>query len=152
MIPPGEPITPLEKLLLPFSRTVWIWIAITITIGVSIIRVVKFLPRKVQNFVFGSNVATPSINLLIAIMGGSQTVLPRRNFARFLLMLMLIWSLTMRSCYQGQLYKHLQSDKRKPEIKTIEEMIERNFTLYESYQNAYVLATYEQRLRWVKSK
>lgn len=38
----------------------------------------------------------------------------------------------MRACYQSELFKYLQSDKRKPEVKTIVEMIERNFTFYDS--------------------
>jgi len=84
----------------------------------------------VRNFVFGRNVTTPTLNVLIAFFGLSQGVLPRRNFARFLLTLFIMWSLIIRTCYQGKLFEYLQGDMRNPEIQTIKELVKHNFIYY----------------------
>lgn len=54
----------LEKLLMPFEVEVWIWLLVTYLIAVFTIAFMKFLPRKIQELVFGSNVTTPIINLM----------------------------------------------------------------------------------------
>lgn len=36
----------------------------------------------------------------------------------------------MRVAYQGKQFEFLQKDMRRPDVKTIEEMIEQNFTLH----------------------
>jgi hypothetical protein len=38
-------------------------------------------------------------------------------------------------CYQSTLFKFLQADMRKPRMKTVEELIENNFTLYHQPQH-----------------
>lgn len=131
-IPPGEPYTAFEKMILPFDSDVWIGIFATFLIGLTTIQVISFTSVKVQNFVFGRNIRTPTLNLvnIFIFLNGAQPLSPKRNFARFLLTLFIIWSLIIRTCYQSQYFRFLQADARKPKIKTSDELLDRNFTLY----------------------
>jgi len=129
IIPPGELYSGWEKLVLPFDIPTWILVAITFAAGLLTIQVIYRFPMFVRNFVFGRDVSTPTLNIFIAFYGLGQFVLPGRNFARFLLMLFIIWCLIMRTAYQGVMFEFLTGDGRKPEVKSMEEMIERNFTL-----------------------
>ena len=58
------PYTQFEKVLLPFESEVWFWIIITVALAVLVIIVVKLCPKNSKNFVFGSLVKTPGLNLL----------------------------------------------------------------------------------------
>lgn len=135
-------------MLSPFNDSVWIWILITFGIALIVIQIVNRLSGEIKDFVFGRRVRTPTLNLLIAVMGGSQTILPRRNFGRYLLMLFLLWSLIFRSCYQGKLYKQLQAEDRKPGIQSFEELVEENVWLWEPYFDSYIVGTVDSQQRY----
>ncbi len=49
---------------------------------------------------------------------------------RFILILVIVWSLIIRTCYQSMLYEFLQTDMRKPAVTTFRDLRERNFTFY----------------------
>lgn len=70
------------------------------------------------------------MNLLDIFLNGGQMKAPWRNFARFLLILFIFWSLIIRTCYQSMLYELLQSDLRKTPIKSIEDIAKKNFSVY----------------------
>lgn len=129
-VPPGESFTPLEKIFLPFQDAVWIGIMITLLIGFLTIQVINLCPEHVKRFVFGAFVRTPTMNLIEIFLTGAQSKLPGTNFARFLVTLFIIWSLIIRTCHQSELFKYLQQDLRKPTIKSVQELIEKNFTYY----------------------
>lgn len=129
-VPPGELHSPLEKMFLMFDEELWIAIFATLFIGVVIIQVINFASKKMQNFVFGMNIKTPTLNLVSIFLTGGQYRVPGRNFARFILMLFIVWCLIIRTCYQSTLFKLLQTDSRKPPIKTIDELDEKGFVLY----------------------
>lgn len=134
-IPPGDLLTPLEKMFSPFEYEVWIWIAITLSIGALVIQLINRCPIKIRNFVFGRDNVTPTLNMASTFLNGNQNNVPGRNFARFFMMLFIIWFLIIRTCYQSKLFKHLQSDIRKSAVKTFAELIERNFTFHEDEEN-----------------
>lgn len=56
-------------------------------------------------------------------------VLPGRNFSRYLLTLFILFCLVIRTAYQGKQFELLQKDIRPADVESIDEMIERNFTL-----------------------
>jgi hypothetical protein len=126
--PPGEPFTALEKMFLPFKIEVWIVMLIVTVASVVVIAIINHLPKKIQNFVYGRNVSMPLLNMIATFMGVSQAQLPRRNFARFLLMSFTVLSLVIRTCYQSELFKYLQTPKVKMEVQTIDEMIAKDFS------------------------
>jgi hypothetical protein len=128
-VPTGEPYTQLEKMFLMFDKDTWICIGVTIAGALLVIQVINFMSVQVQKFVFGRDVRTPTLNVASIVLTGAQHRVPGRNFARFLLMMFIVWSLIFRTCYQSILYKNLQQDLRKPRIKTLEELNERNFSI-----------------------
>lgn len=130
IIPPGKVLTPFDKLIFPFQISVWILIILCFLIALLVITVTKRQPKAVRNFVFGDGVKNHYLNLLGSFLGGTQTALPRRNFARFLLMSFLLYSLVIRTLYQGSYYKFSQSNKHYKRVESVEEMVEQGFTFY----------------------
>lgn len=66
----------------------------------------------------------------VVFFGIGMTQLPGRNFARFLLMLYILFCLVIRTAYQGKQFEFLQKDMRPADVETIDEMIEKNFTFH----------------------
>jgi len=131
MIPRGELYSEWEKLFLAFDIVTWCLIIFTFVIAFVAINIINcFASQSARNFIYGKDVKTPSINVLIAFFGLGQTILPTRSFARFLLMLWIIWSLIFRTCYQGKLFEYLSGDGRKPQIQSIGEMLDRNYSYF----------------------
>jgi hypothetical protein len=130
VIPPGSQYTSFERLIYPFDVVLWISLIIVYGIGILFIAIVKRMPSNTQNFIFGENVKSPFMNLWAAIIGTQQTHLPRHNFARFVLMIFLLFSLVIRTGYQGSLFELLRSNKFKNGIQTLSELREKNFKVY----------------------
>lgn len=134
VIPPRKGWTPLQKLVIPFSTTVWMLI---LTIHFTSFVVILAVKRSRHDaFVFGTKVRHPEMNVLIGLLGGTMTVLPTRNFARFMLMAYLMYSLVIRSIYQGSFYHIAQTGGRLKEIQSIAQLIEENFKIYIYSANA----------------
>lgn len=128
--PLGEELTFFEKLIYPFSVPLWASIIACFFIGSFVICIINRRSKVMQNFVFGTGNVNPYLNMVVGIIGGSQSILPRRNFARFLLMLYLMYCLVIRTLYQGSFFELLRSNKRYAEVQSVDEMIERNFKFY----------------------
>lgn len=139
ILPSGRRLSSLEVLVYSFSVNLWIALLVTLGIGGLVIIIIRRMPKKVQNFVFGTGVNYPHLNMLIALVGGSQSRLPGRNFARFLLMLFLLFTLVLRTVYQGLYFELLQSNKIYNEDSTIEDMIDKNFKFYINEGNVDIL-------------
>jgi hypothetical protein len=101
-VPPPVPYDGYEKLYLPFDLATWIWTLIVFAVAFLTIFIVYRMKVEVQNFIFGANVSTPSLNVVAAFCGISQVVMPTRNFARFLVMSFILYSFMIRNLYQGK--------------------------------------------------
>jgi ABC-type amino acid transport substrate-binding protein len=136
-IPLGEKLTSFEKLLRPFELIVWSFILTFFSIGILVIFTINWKFKKLKSFVYGTGIETPIVNMMIAIFGGTQSKLPKRNFARFILMMFLLFCLVQRNVYQGLLYIFIKSDSRHKEVQSIKDMIDKKFEyyMYESYSD-----------------
>lgn len=130
VIPQGKQLAPLEKIFYPFSTELWVMIAICFLIGFFVIFVVNCLSKSSQNVVFGEGVNYPYLNMFNGFIGGSQNVLPKKNFARFLLMLLLISSLVVRTIYQASYFQLIQKNKHHKKVQSVNEMIRKDFKFY----------------------
>lgn len=130
VIPPGEPYTLLEQMFLMFDRELWIAICVTLAVALIAVQFINVMKITVQNFIYGRAIRTPTLNLLNIFLNGGQNRVPGRNFARFLFLLFVIWSLIIRTCYQSLLFQYLQADLRKPAMDTVEDLVRNNFTRY----------------------
>jgi uncharacterized protein with PQ loop repeat len=129
-VPPGRDFSAIEKLVYPFKLLCWIFILMVFILGIFVIFFIKKQSKTVQDFVFGKNVKNPYLNIPIGFVGGSQNILPKFNFARFLLMCFLLYSMVIQTIYQGSFYNLLKSNKRHEPAQTIDEMIERDYKFY----------------------
>lgn len=98
----GEEYTQSEKLLIPFDFETWVLLGITFLVGfLTILLVTKCLNIEKQSFIFGRYVKTPAFNMVIVFFGQGQYILPGRNFARYLLMMFVLFCLIIRTGYHG---------------------------------------------------
>lgn len=130
VIPPAGQLGTFEKLVFPFTPPSWILVSSCFSIALLLIFTIKRRSYSVQSFVFGTGVRRNYMNLYIGCIGGTQQILPKRNFARFLLMVFLMYSLVIRTLYQGSYYQLVQSSKQYGEVKSIDEMVQKGFTFY----------------------
>jgi len=130
MIAKGQVESPFLKLTKPFDTEVWIYLGCSMFIGLLTIQIVLRCRRQARNFVFGRNVTTPTLNMWQIFNGLGMITLPSRNFARFILILYIIFCLIVRVGYQAKLYQFLQQDFRIDDIHTIDDLLQRNFTFF----------------------
>lgn len=129
VIPQGKELKSYEKIMNPLSKTTWLFLSGTIILAVVVITIIKRYPAAIRHFVFGSHVRSPFFNLLINLIGGVQPRLPRRNFARFILINFVLFALVMRTAYLGSFYNILHSNVRHQQPQTLDELIRRNFVI-----------------------
>ena len=130
VIPPGTGYGPFEKFLLPLNPGTWTLVLIFFLIACLAIFYIRRRSQVTQDFVFGRNIRHPYMNMLTAFVGGTQKRLPTRNFARFLLMSFLLYSLVIRTAYQGAYYGFLKSNQQHDLPDTIDQMIDKDFRFY----------------------
>lgn len=128
-VPAGLPLTDLEKMFAMFDTATWVAIGFSFAVALLTIQVVNRMPRKFQKFVFGRDIRAPTLNTVSVFLTGGQSRLPGRNFARYLLMLFMIWSLIFRTCYQSKMFENMQNDMRHPSVRTFADFNRMNFTL-----------------------
>lgn len=130
VIPPALLIGSIRKLLLPFHVFTWTGLLAMIIAACLIATIIKCLPQSVHDFVIGKNVRNEYLGIFYVLTGGSQKKLPFRNFARFMLMLFVIFCLVMRVAYTGSLYHQMKSDVTTKEVSSIDDLDEMDFTFY----------------------
>uniref|UniRef100_A0A3F2ZDF1 Ionotropic glutamate receptor C-terminal domain-containing protein n=1 Tax=Lutzomyia longipalpis TaxID=7200 RepID=A0A3F2ZDF1_LUTLO len=130
LIPPGRPISALEKLFLPLSFTTWMLLSVVFILAIVFIVIGKFITPQTRDFVFGQRNNYPFINLISIFYGGPMMPLPRRNFARFLVMMWILFCLVMRSSYQGALFGFMKKPRYSSPTDTLAKMYEAGFKIY----------------------
>lgn len=140
-VPVGEEYNGFEKLLLPFDKFVWFWIGLTFCIAFATIFCVALAKSKIRNFIIGREIRAPALNVLMIFSGASQVKMPTKNFARFLVMSFVIYSLIIRTAWQGKMFEFMQKEIRKTEVQSIDDMTSRNFTFFVNI-NFWVSSTF----------
>lgn len=79
----------------------WIALGVTFLIGFITIMALRMCSCEIQRFAFGMSVSAPAFNIVIAFFGQGLSILPGRNFSRYLLTLFVLFCLIIRTCYQG---------------------------------------------------
>ena len=130
-VPSGEDYNCYEKLLLPFDEGTWIMIVIVFFAATLIISVVNVTTQEIKDFIYGRNVNVPYLNVIAQFFGLSQAVLPKRNFARFLVLLYILYSLIIRTAWQGKMFEFMRRNMTKPpEIQSINDIFHKNYTFF----------------------
>ncbi|KAL7012313.1 hypothetical protein ACKWTF_014762 [Chironomus riparius] len=130
LVTPGELYSSFEKLFLPFDDWTWQLIVITFVTAFVAIFVINRLPKIFQTTIYGENVTTPVLNVVSSFFGISQVKLPDKNFPRFILTMFVMFCLIFRTCYQSKLFEFMTSEPRRAPPKSIEDLVDRNYTMY----------------------
>lgn len=136
IIPPGTDFSSLENLIGTFSKVVWMFVLSIIGLAFIVILLVNRMPRAVNQILFGEKIKSATMNLISVILGVSIKTLPRLNFIRFLLMNYILFCIVMRTCYIGSLFRLYQLNLKHRKVSTIDEIIERGFTIYSHDSNS----------------
>ena len=130
VVPPGQLYTSWEKLLMPFDRQTWMWLGIVFAVAFFVILAIKVSKStSMYEIIIGTNVTTPSLNMIAIFMGSGQVILPQRNVTRFIFIVFILFCLIMRTAYQGKYFEFLTSDMRRKPIQSLKELKDKNFTV-----------------------
>ncbi|KAG5671926.1 hypothetical protein PVAND_002094 [Polypedilum vanderplanki] len=126
--PPGS-LSSYEKLVMPFDKVTWILLSLTFLITFIVIKVVHRKSKKIQNIIFGEKVCAPAYNVVGILFGIPQPSLPKNSFARFILMMFIIFCLIFRTAYVGVIFELLALNIQKQSPQTLIELMNDSFAL-----------------------
>jgi hypothetical protein len=84
-----------------------------------------------------------ALNVIQILFGCQQKILSQANFARFLLILFIGLCLELRICYWSRLTGFMTTGLERSEPKSIEDLIEQNYTIY-ACQLGEILETFDE--------
>lgn len=115
--------------LLPLDFTVWYMILVVFALLVgSRLLLHKIVSTSTREFIYGRT-KKYLLDLINVFLGGAG-YFPRRNFARTLVILFVVYAFVLRSAYQGVIFTFLTNNVQVEKLKTIDDLIERNYTLW----------------------
>jgi hypothetical protein len=129
----GEEYSSYEKLTFPFDFHTWFLIFFTFVAAFLVIFIINFTSVRIRNLVHGEQVKSPSLNVAAHFFWLGTTRLPRRSFPRFLLMMFIIYSLIIRTAWQGKMFVFMNQEMRKSQIESLEEAIDKDYEIYLYY-------------------
>lgn len=121
VISSGAPLSALQKLLYPFDGTAWALLLVVVIIVASIS---KALPRRFNE----PHTGQPHMNIMIAITGQSQRILPKTDFARLYLMTFLMLFFIVRTMYAARLFESMKNPPHEKELVTISELVQQQYS------------------------
>lgn len=136
ILPSDDISTPLEKLLAPFGKYVWLTTSVGVVLAAAIIYGTKVLSRRWRHFIIGGYLnTTPILNMWVVFLGGgigNPRFAKARYLSTFARTLFIIWSLgclVVRGSYQGALYNFFQREILSSPLDTISKINESNCDL-----------------------
>ncbi len=130
VVPPPFPMDPMAKMFLPFTFTSWMAIGTVALLACGTVKIVEFTPKIFHEHVVGSEINRSVLDVWNMFLGGSLPMLPRADFPRFFLANFLMFTLIIRSLYQGAVFDILKRDVSAVELNTIDDIIENGLTFY----------------------
>jgi len=126
---PSEFYNNYEKLWLPFDRPTWIILFYTFLVVFIAIFCLSFMAKIVRNSIFGQEISSPALNVVQVFFGIAQAKLPKASIPCFILILFIGFSQIFQTCYQSKSFELMTSDVRKPPPKSIQDLVDRNYTI-----------------------
>lgn len=111
-----------EKLMRPFS--LWLFIALLGTLLSGFFCV--FMLRKL----YKTDSTMQLLNLLAIFLGVSLKTIPKKIPFQIVFVYFALFSLVIRTVYQGSLFRQMQTDDRKQGVTSLDEMVEKKFTFH----------------------
>lgn len=131
-IPKGRKMSPFERLYKPFRYIIWSCFSSSLIFAVLFIYYLRFLGKSnIMDFVYGYRNRIPFTNLLSTLFGGpTLTRLPYKTFARYILVVWMLYTFVLRSAYSAELFKLLQDGRARTSMSSFREVIDNNYTIY----------------------
>ncbi|XP_030379258.1 uncharacterized protein LOC115627657 [Scaptodrosophila lebanonensis] len=130
-IPGARPLTPFERLAKPFCFIIWSCLFTSVALGFLLIGALHLCTRRrLRRFVFGNRNRTPCYNLWTSLSAGVIIHLPLRNFARYILLLWLLYTFVLRTAFSGELYILLQDERMRAPLDSLSEVIKQSYTFH----------------------
>ncbi|XP_017051955.1 uncharacterized protein LOC108095387 [Drosophila ficusphila] len=131
VVPGGGSMTPLERLTRPFRHIIWSCILASLVLGMLLVALLRICAAPLLRIlVLGGHNSYPCLGLWNTLLGNQAMHNPRRNFARYLLLLWLLQTLTLRAAYTGQLYLLLQDVEVRSPLKTLAEVMDKGYVFH----------------------
>lgn len=128
-VPPGQPYTALQKLLLPFSTFVWATIAVVQAMAMlSVLALTRYAAPSWRRLILGPD-RGPQLTTVSIALGVGVTQMPKRNFARFMFLSWMMLLFVLRNTYQGALFYILQRTRLQPRPTTMAGLLAANYTI-----------------------
>lgn len=144
VVPNPIPYSPLEVLAIPFTLSIWLVILLMLALAVIVIFTVKRNSTAYAIVVDQTN-QSPYMNLLYGFLVGPIHKEPKKNFSRFLVIVWILACLVLRTAYQGQLFKFMKMNKMKDNVRSIEDLIEKNISV-KLPEELRAFVTFDQRI------
>ncbi|KAH8235583.1 hypothetical protein KR032_003323 [Drosophila birchii] len=131
-IPSGGSMTPLQRLTRPFRHIIWTCILGSLLLGLLLIGLLRLKqpPRALRHLVLGRANHRACLGMWNVLLGGLALYHPRRNFARFLLLLWLLQTLVLRAVYTGQLYLLLQDVEMRAPLQELSQVVAQGYVFH----------------------
>lgn len=130
VIPPPASFSSIENLIYPLTPCVWIALLSFISTAYFIIFLIQFQSNEIRDIFIGNEIKNPYLNVFIVLLGNVQHKLPKKNFSRFIFTMFLLFSLIIRTAYQGSMYQFIQSERKYKDPQTIDELISKNYNFH----------------------
>lgn len=125
----GKPISPLERLRKPLNSEFWIILIVFFSSKIIFIYALKLTSLSIRHFILGQENKSAVINFLGSIVGYPVIGIPSRNFARFVLVMILLSNFVIRTVYLGSLFEVMQVNKTYAKLPSgIEDLLKGNYT------------------------
>ena len=132
-IPPSDLYTSMEKLALPFDFETWTGLGIVFSFAIASLCIINQISENIRRLFYEKSTRLNFFSIFQTFFGISGKKSPKGNFSRIILIFFIFWCLVMRTTYQGKLFEFTTTAIRKPELKSLEALKDRNFSLYLSY-------------------
>lgn len=123
----------MEKLALPFDFETWSGLGIIFSFAIISLCIINHLSENIRRLFYGKTSPSTLFNIFQLFFGISEKKTPNEIFSRIILISFIFWCLVIRTAYQGKLFEFTTTAIRKPELKTLDALKDRNFSLYFSY-------------------
>lgn len=87
---------------------IWFIIAVIILAAILLLAQLKYVHSSTRGYIIGPENNSPILSMINIIFSWGIVELPKRNFARTVLIIWIAMSLILRSAYQGRLYHFMQ--------------------------------------------
>ncbi|XP_013104472.2 uncharacterized protein LOC106085019, partial [Stomoxys calcitrans] len=148
-IPHGRLMVPFEPLIKPFRCITWLCFSLSFALAIWVIYSIRFLDKaELTTLVYGHDNRTPFLNLLQTLAGGAiYGHIPKRNFARYILMMWLLYTVVLRTAYSGELFRILQHSHVRYTVTSLGQAVESNYTVYTFFSVVGVLKSLYPELK-----